>query len=254
MLRGPAASSAASRIAFALCLICFSAGAAARSVDERFDRALHRHVQDGVVDYPAIAGDADFRAYVASLAEPVSFGSRSDELAHYINAYNALVIQGILEGLSPATLIGRIRLFKLKDWRFDGRSIDLYALEHELLIPLGEARIHFSIVCASKSCPKLRSEAYTTERLPLQLEENARAFINDPGRNRFDRGRKVAHLSAIFKWYERDFSGAAGSLQKYLARYVDDSSVARDLSDDRYAIEWNDYDWGLNGTPPSTRR
>jgi hypothetical protein len=242
--------SAASRICFALWLLCLSLGAAAQPAHDRFDRVLHRHVKDGAVDYPTIAADADFGVYVASLAAPASPESRAERLVHYMNAYNALAIQGILEGLSPATLLGRVRFFKLKDWRLDGRSIDLYALEHELLVPLGEPRIHFSIVCASKSCPKQRSEAYTADRLPLQLEENARAFINDPGRNRFDRVRKVAHLSEIFKWYEGDFSKAAGSLQKYLARYVNDSDVARELSEGRYAIEWIGYDWSLNGTPP----
>ncbi len=241
---------AASRICFALCLFSVTPGAAAQPPYERYDRALHQHVKGGVVDYPAIVVAADFRAYVASLDEPASLGSRTDRLVYYMNAYNALAIQGIAEGLSPDSLFGRIRFFKLKDWRLNGGEINLYDLERDVLIPLREPRIHFSIVCASKSCPKLRSEAYTGDRLQAQLDENARAFINDPERNRFDRERKVAHLSEIFKWYEEDFSKAAGSLQKYLARYVNDADVVRDLSADRYAIEWNDYDWSLNGIPP----
>jgi len=243
--------SPAGRIGFALCLICFSAGAAAQSAAERFDRALHRHVQDGAVDYPALAGDADFGAYLASLPPPAALGSRAEKLVYYMNAYNALAIQGILDGLSPASFLGRVRFFKLKDWKLDGREINLYDLERELIIPLGEPRIHFSIVCASHSCPKLRSEAYTPEQLEAQLEENARAFINDPARNRFERGPRVAHLSEIFKWYEEDFSKAAGSVQKYLAKYVRDPEAARDLAAERYAIEWIDYDWSLNGVSPA---
>lgn len=81
------------------------------------------------------------------------------------------------------------------------------------------------------------------------MEANARASINDPGRNRFDRRRRTAHLSEIFKWYEEDFSSEAGSLQKYLARYVIDLETARDLAAERYAIEWIPCDWSLNGTP-----
>ncbi len=243
--------STTTRFFLALCLFCVSLGAAAQPAHERFDRALHRHVKGGVVDYPAIAADADFRAYVASLAESASLPSRDDRLVYYMNAYNALAIQGILEGLSPATLFGRIRYFKLKDWKLDGGEIDLYDLEHDLLIPLEEPRIHFSIVCASKSCPELHSEAYAAEKVQFQMEANARAFINDPERNRFDRERKVAYLSEIFKWYEDEFSKSAGSLRKYLARYVNDPETARDLAAERYTIEWIDYEWSLNGIPPA---
>jgi len=245
-------NSSTSRIGLALCLLCLPPGAAAQSVAQSFDRALHRHVKDGAVDYPAIAGDADFRAYFASLAAPAPLGSRTDKLVYYMNAYNALAIQGILEGLSPSSFFGRVRFFKLKDWRLDGGEINLYDLERDLIIPLGEPRIHFSIVCASKSCPKLRSEAYTAGGLEAQMQENARAFINDPTRNRFERERQVAHLSEIFKWYEEDFSKAAGSVQKYLAKYVKDPEVARGLSAEGYAIEWIDYDWSLNGIPPDS--
>jgi len=245
-------NSAASRIGFALWLLCFSSGAAAQPSGERLDRALHRHVKGGAVDYPAIAGDADFRAYFASLAAPASLGSRTDKLVYYMNAYNGLAIQGILEGFSPSSFFGRVRFFKLKDWRLNGGETNLYDLERDLIIPLGEPRIHFSIVCASKSCPKLRSEAYTAGGLEAQMQENARTFINDPTRNRFERERQVAYLSEIFKWYEGDFSKAAGSVQKYLARYVNDPEVARGLSAERYAIEWIDYDWSLNGIPPDS--
>jgi len=238
------------RIGVALSLLCFSLLAAAQSADERFDRALHRHVKDGVVDYPAIAGDTDFRSYLASLAAPASLGSRAEKLAYYMNAYNALAIQGILEGLSPGTFLGRVRFFRLKDWRLNGEEINLYELERDVLIPLGEPRIHFSIVCASKSCPRLRAEAYAAGRLEAQMEENARDFINDPARNRFEHERKVAHLSEIFKWYEEDFSRVSGSVQKYLAKYVGDPEVARSLSAGRYAVEWIDYDWSLNGNLP----
>jgi uncharacterized protein DUF547 len=240
----------ATRICLSLSLLFFSAGAAAQSAQERFDRALHQHVRDGAVDYPAMSSDPDFRAYVASLAEPASPGSRADRLVYYMNAYNTLAIQGILEGLSPNSFLGRVRFFKLKDWRLGGREINLYDLERDLIIPLGEPRIHFSIVCASKSCPRLRSEAYAADKLEAQMDENARQFVNDRGRNRFDRVRKVAQLSEIFKWYEGDFSKAAGSVQKFLSKYVDDPEVARELSAEHYAIEWIAYDWSLNGIPP----
>lgn len=240
---------------FAMLVALFAAAApdtpaTAAAVDPApFDALLRAHVDAGHVDYPAFQAAPGFRAYVAELARPVQLAGRADELAYYINAYNALAIAGILEGLSPSSAIGRQRFFRFRDWPLAGRSITLHDLEHEVLRPLGEPRIHFAIVCASRSCPFLRSEAYVPSRLDAQLDAQARAFVNDPFRNRFDKATKTAQLSEIFKWFDEDFR-AAGSVQKYLARYVADADVARVLAADGYRIEWIAYDWGLNGTPP----
>lgn len=214
-----------------------------------FDALLRAHVKNGVVDYPGFQDSAAFKAYVAELAKPATFANKSDELAFQINAYNALAIQGILDGLSPSSFLGRARYFKVQEWALAGRRITLYDLEHKVIRPLGEPRIHFAIICASKSCPFLRSEAYTAAALDRQLDEQARQFVNDSFRNRFDKRTRTANLSEIFKWFDEDFRGA-GSVQKFIARYVADPEVAKGLADDGYRIEWIDYDWNLNGTPP----
>jgi len=215
-----------------------------------FDALLRANVRDGAVNYPGFQDSPRFRAYVEDLGKPARFSSKAGELAHYINAYNALAIAGILEGLSPSTLLGRARYFKFKEWPLSGRDITLYDLEHKVIRPLGEPRIHFAIVCASKSCPSLRSEAYAAASLDAQLDGQARQFVNDPLRNRFDKVTRTAHLSEIFKWFDEDFSTAAGSTQNYVARYVADPEVAQAMAADGYRIEWIGYDWRLNGTPP----
>jgi hypothetical protein len=215
----------------------------------QFDALLRAHVNAGHVDYPAFQNAPTFRTYVADLATPVRLANRAEELAFYINAYNALAIAGILDGLSPSSAIGRQRFFRFRDWPLAGRSVTLHDLEHKLLRPLGEPRIHFAIICASRSCPFLRSEAYVASRLDAQLDAQVRAFVNDPFRNRFDKATKTAQLSEIFKWFDEDFR-TAGSVQKFIARYVADPDVARELAADGYRIEWIAYDWSLNGTPP----
>ena len=132
-----------------------------------------------------------------------------------------------------------------------GTTINLYDLEREVLIEqFHEPLIHFAIVCASTSCPKLQPWAYQPEQVDHQLIQVARAFINDPTRNRFDRTQKVASLSMIFRWFEKDFAGAAGSVLAYIARYVDDSELAKELIQPGYHIEYLDYDWSLNGIAP----
>jgi hypothetical protein len=237
-------------IALLCCALAASAGVRAEAPVQGYDAVLRAHVKDGQVDYPAIAADKSFAAYVAQLAEPFTAGGKAETLAHYMNAYNALAIQGIIEGYSPSGFIGRQRYFKSKTHKLNGRETTLYDLEHKLILPLGEPRIHFSIVCASKSCPKLRSEAYTAARLERQLEDNTKGFVNDSYRNNFDKAKKIAYVSEIFKWFESDFIAASGSVPKFLARYVNDAEVAKDLEADSYAIKYIDYNWGLNGIPP----
>lgn len=238
-------------LAFGGALLLAAMAAPAQPADHAaFDALLRANVANGEVRYAGFADSPAFRRYVEDLGRPVQLSGRAETLAYYINAYNALAIAGIVDGLSPSTLLGRARYFKLKDWPLNGSTIDLYDLEHEVMRPLGEPRIHFAIVCASKSCPSLRPEIYTAARLDAQLDAQARAFVNDPFRNRYDKAARTAHLSEIFKWFAEDFAGPAGSVQKYVARYVADPDVARALANDSYEVKWIDYDWTLNGTPP----
>ena len=217
-----------------------------------FGEVLLAHVKDGVVNYPAVASDGRLAAYLDQLdrLDPNGLPSRQHRLAFWINAYNAFAIKGILDGYSPLTRIGQWRYFIGRTYRIGGESINLYDLERKLLIPdFREPRIHFAIVCASQSCPKLPSHTYEADRLDAQLEENARTFVNDPTRNRFDRERKVAYLSKIFEWFEPDFTAHAGALLDYVRRYVNDPGLVADLATQRYRIEFLDYDWHVKGVP-----
>ncbi len=217
------------------------------------DAVLRDHVHEGIVAYPAIARDERFADYLDELnrVDPNGLPTNAHRLAFWINAYNAFAIDGILAGYSPRTLLGQYRYFIAHRHAVGGRTINLYDLEQKLLIPdFREPRIHFAIVCASRSCPRLISEAYDPARLEEQLDAGARAFVNDPFRNRFDRQRKVARLSKIFEWFEEDFSAEAGSLLAYVSRYVTDDDLARELADGRFRVEFLDYDWSLNGVAP----
>ena len=75
----------------------------------------------------------------------------------------------------------------------------------------------------------------------------ANRFINDPTRNRFDAKRKIAFVSQIFDWFSEDFENAAGSVQKYLARFVNDAPVQDMLRAEEFTLRYEDYDWSLNG-------
>lgn len=211
------------------------------------------HVKDGLVDYPAVQMDDRFPAYLVQLdrMDPNVLVTGQERLAFWINAYNAFAVKGILDHYSPVSYVGRYRYFVGRNYRVGGSMINLYDLERHVLIKqFQEPLIHFAIVCASTSCPKLQPWSYEPDQLNMQLDRVAREFINDPTRNRFDRKEKVASLSMIFKWFEDDFTKAAGSVVSYITRYVNDPELVQDLMQSDYRIEYLEYDWTLNGTPP----
>ncbi len=234
----------------ALTLIFSIGGAQAQLPDyDSLDEILARNVRNGFVDYDGIAAEPRLAEFIEQIGAVRSTDliSPSAELAFYINAYNVLAIQGILDGQSPSGWWGRRKFFKRQKFNVLGEAISLETLEHDFIIPLGEQRIHFAIVCASMSCPRLSSRAYRPEILDMQLHEAARQFINDPARNRFDAERRIAFLSKIFDWYSDDFIAAGGSLQRYLARFTADAAAQDTLRQDGFELRFVDYDWSLNG-------
>jgi len=214
-----------------------------------WDRVLRSHVVDGRVDYESIAGDPAFAATVVSVAAADLEGHDEDSvLAFYINAYNMLAVQGVLNGRSPESSFGKLRFFFRDKYTVAGEKLSLNALEHKRIRPLGEPRIHFAIVCASASCPPLRSEAYVPSQLDDQLDDNARKFVNDSDKNRIDPASGVAEISKIFKWFAEDFEAASGDIQSYLAEFVDDDDNAEALRQQAYKLRYLPYDWSLNGS------
>ncbi len=234
---------------FAL-LIYANLGWASTDIHDPFNKVLSTSVKNGKVDYKAIKDNPNFSVYIDTLKMKPNFDNKNQELAYWINAYNALVIKGILDGGSPSTFFSRQSFFKGDEYELAGMQINLNDLERKVIIPIGEPRIHFAINCASTSCPKLQSNVFEAEILDQQLTEATNTFINDTMRNYFDPATKTAHISKIFDWFEEDFVKHSGSVQKYLAQYVNDETVANDLRAENYKIKYLKYDWSLNGAKP----
>ncbi len=231
-------------------LLTMNAAPAATYPDyELFDDLLLQNVRGGFVDYDGLDADPRFPAFIEQIgiAHPALLNSKREQLAFYINSYNALALKGILDGLSPGSRLSRNKFFKRAKFLLLGEEISLYTLEHDRIIPMGDPRIHFAIVCASLSCPRLSSRAYLSGDIDNQLHEAAKLFINDPTRNRFDLERRIAFISMIFEWYEEDFVNAGGSVQQYLARFVNDARVQDALRLDEFELRYETYDWSLNG-------
>jgi len=271
VIRFRAAKASRRRWALFACLVAAGAlpplAAAAAPPCAAFDhehrvwtRLLEQYVKAGRVDYGGLRREA--RPALSAYLDVLSAVSRTcyagwtreQRLAFWINSYNAYAVQLVLEhypvrsiraiGWLPGSAF-RTKFIPMKD--LAGGELSLDDVEHEhLRKEFGEPRIHFAIVCASVSCPPLRSEAYRAADLERQLDDQARRFLADPTKNRFDRKSRTLHLSPIFKWFREDFEQAAGSLPAFVARYVDPATAAV-VKEPGLPIEFLDYDWSLNG-------
>ena len=129
----------------------------------------------------------------------------------------------------------------------EGRRLSLGEVEHEILRPMGEPRIHAAIVCASTSCPALARSPFRAERLDADLSAAMRAFLARPEKGfAIDREGRIVRLSRIFKWFDEDFEAAGGVLDA-IAPYLDAGDAAWLRSEGgKASIRYLDYDWSLN--------
>lgn len=194
----------------------------------------------GTVDFAGLAEDSgDLDAYVAWLARERDAATDDEErLAHLVNAYNALAMFNVLNGgVEPES---KVRFFYLRRLVLDGERLSLYALENDVIRPLGEPRIHFALNCMVRSCPRLPRVPFEAATLDAQLDAAAREFANDPRHVELDPDAREVRLSAILDWYEEDFLEVAPSLVAYLDRYRDEPIPAD------WDVTFLAYDWSLN--------
>lgn len=205
---------------------------------------------DGGFRYEALRANEEhlglLNAFVQSIgaAQPDSW-SRDEQLAFYINAYNALTIKSVIE-LWPVTSVMRERgFFRSREHQVAGSSITLDHLENQIIRTerFSEPRIHFLVNCASVGCPPLANRAITSENLEGRLEQGARAFVR--ASTRIDRRRGRTRLSQIFEWFGGDFS-EVGGVRGFVASHLDEED-ATFVRDTRSGIGFYDYDWTLNG-------
>jgi hypothetical protein len=213
-----------------------------------WDGLLKKHVSEqGVVNYRGFIRDSvalnQYLAQLSSSASQEKSWSREDRLAYWINAYNAYTIQLIIRHY-PLKSINDISKPGIKSpWDIPfipgkGAKLTLNDIEHtSLRRQFAEPRIHFAIVCASQSCPKLSNEAFTGEKINEQLERATRDFLNDPSRNRITDGQ--AQVSQIFNWFKEDFT-KEGSVPAFINRY------ARTKIGSKTPLTYLEYDWSLN--------
>jgi len=174
---------------------------------------------------------------------------RDEQLAYWINLYNALTVATVLDHY-PVASIRDIAispgLFATGPWgrklvAVEGEAISLNDIEHRILRPIwNDPRIHYAVNCAALGCPNLQPVAFTAANADRLLTEAARAFVNGRGAAVID-GRLI--VSSLYDWYADDFGGEAGVLD-HLRRFAEPALAARLAGIDR--IAGDTYDWRLN--------
>ncbi len=223
------------------------------------DAILRAHVKHGKMDYGALKAEHpdELAAYLVSLAEADASGffGGDEELAFWLNAYNACVIAGVIEHYPDIESVEDIPgFFDEKRWLVAGKKRSLDEIENEIIRPtFNDPRIHFVLVCAAQSCPPLQPYAMLGSQLQRDLERITRRVVNDDRYVRIDPETKKLRLTRIMSWYKQDFVEAHGSLEAFLLQYLEEPARGR-LQAGGYTIEFMEYDWALNDAGASPER
>lgn len=228
--------------------------------DALLTELLRAHVHNGLVNYATLKNDprlSKVLAYYASVDHTKLTGNA--RMAFFINVYNAVTLKVVCDNL-PLNSIRDIGVSPSKGASTDvwdrplatlkGQTMSLNDIEHKILRPMADPRIHFALVCAAKSCPPLRNEAYTPERLDDQLNQQGRLFLSGSQWNTIDIAARTANLSMIFSWFSADFGVTTADVLRSIAPFlpsVQRTDVMRNAAS--YSVTYRDYDWALNAAP-----
>ena len=261
------------RLLAALFLLVLPAGADSFS-HALLDRVLRTQVDaEGRVDYTQLKqAPALLDAYLDSLAKysphshPGRFPTPRHELAYWINAYNALVLRGVVAGypVSRVDELGGLELFfRQRRHTVGGEQLTLDQLESQIIRPqYRDPRIHFALNCGARSCPVLLNRAYCGETLDSLLDLGARRFAADPLQVHLELQEGKLVLSQILNWYGEDFvrwfpttpsAPAAPTLIDYLLLYLPQDQATLLRQHQGLEIVFSEYDWTLNDRPPAPK-
>ena len=221
-----------------------------------WSRLLSAYLSDGpqsvkLFNYAAVTKQdrQTLKTYLGDLQKVQVTGlSRKVQMPYWINLYNALTVEVILENY-PVKSIREIKsgLFSAGPWgselvTVEGNKLSLDDIEHEILRAIWkDKRIHYVVNCASIGCPNLAPEAYTEHNTPKLLDKGARDYINSPRGVRFEGDNIIA--SKLFSWYDDDF-GSEEDLLAHLREHADPELLSQ-LAGKTEIYDY-EYDWALN--------
>ena len=236
-----------------------------------FDTILDIYVRDGLVYYRALKLERPrFDQYVQSLAEAhVPSGDRNRQLAFWVNAYNAFVLRTVIDNypiagraaMYPRNSIRQIPgSFEKRPFRAAGRSVTLDQIEKDIIVPLGDARALLALSRGALGGGRLRSEAYTAERVDTQLEAIAREAVDRRELVFVDRANGLLSVNPMFSWREAAFVQSYADkaapmfaqrspLERAVLGLIGPTALRTELDfleQNQFRMQFHDFDWSLN--------
>lgn len=230
-----------------------------------YAEVLTTYVNDqGLVDYDGLLANREgldrFNADLAAVSRETYEGwSEPAQIAFWMNAYNSLTLQAIIDNYPVDSIRGINGVWSDIKFTVLGEPMTLNDIEHEVLRKdFNEPRLHMAIVCASIGCPVLRTEPFVAEKLDEQLKEQTVEFLKHDRNFTLDKDANEVGVSSIFKWFGEDFettygpdSGFEGhndtdrSVLNFIAQHLEEGDREY-LEGSKYRFKHLDYDWGIN--------
>jgi hypothetical protein len=236
-----------------------------------YDELLDVNVRDGLVYYRALKSDRRrLDAYVSSIASAsMDSASRAEQIAFWINAYNALVLRTVIDHYPiagrasqyPSRSIRQIPgAFERTAHRVAGRTLTLDQIEQTVLEPFKDPRVFLALGRGAIGSGRLRSEAYSAADLERQLADAVRECVTRATCAQIDRAANRVKVSSIFSWRQEPFAAAyaAGAppvfasrtpIERAIVSLLEPSLVTRErdlVMANQFTIEFIPFDWTLN--------
>lgn len=244
-----------------------------------FERLLNKYVDnDRLVQYKTWKSSEQDKSALQNILSVMAVAdtekmSNLEKKAFYINAYNAMTINLILISYDE-TLGGTgspypgersirnisnldTKVWDFYKWKIAGSSVSLNDIENKILRPMGDARIHFAIVCASVGCPPIFNHSFSGENVNDYLDQLSDEFVNSGRSTNFDFAHNQITTSSILNWFSADFVKTFGSVKNFFLKYANIISANQVNT---MSVSYSDYNWLLNEskvvvanptTPPS---
>jgi len=226
---------------------------------DNWHQFLQTHVKtgpDGVnrIEYARVSQDDKqlLSGYIKAMQGiTITQHNRPQQLAYWVNLYNALTIKIVLDHY-PVKSIRDIDIspgfFSDGPWgkkliKIEGESLSLNDIEHRIIRPVWQdPRIHYVVNCASVGCPDIRKKALTADALEKTLDQASREFVNHP--RGVNMKENDLYVSSIYSWFQEDFGKNEGDVIEHIRRYA--NPALKQQLKDIDSITDDNYDWSLN--------
>ena len=227
-----------------------SAAAETSGPDASLARVLQRVVHNGRVDYLALLNDhAELDIYIAKIARtnPAELESDSHRLAFWLNTYNAVVLDAVLDNWPIASVRDVPGFFSKRSHRVAGQDMSLQEiLNDKLRGGFSDPRVLFATVWACIGCAPLRSEPYSGPNVGEQLDEVVTAALRDERYMRVNTSAAVIYIPEFMKWYETDFRDVYGSPVEFAKKFCPEKFSGFDDGTNPFAVSYTRFDWNIN--------